>query len=87
MEYPEEAVSGLVYPPSCLADVLTLQCPIPRNPVSGRYILSNKWNFHYQSMLKVPLAEKIHEALSLQTRKGNAAWAGAQIPVRVAGRL
>jgi len=51
----------------------TISIRLPQSLVEAIKLLANKQDIPYQSMLKVLLAEKVREALSLQTRKGNAA--------------
>ena len=51
----------------------TISIRLPQSLVEAIKLLANKQDIPYQSMLKVLLAEKVRETLSLQSRKGNAA--------------
>jgi predicted DNA binding CopG/RHH family protein len=51
----------------------TISIRLPQSLVEAIKILANEQDIPYQSMLKVLLAEKVREALSLNSRKGNAA--------------
>ena len=51
----------------------TISIRLPESLVEAIKLLANKQDIPYQSMLKILLAEKVREALSLGSRKGNAA--------------
>lgn len=51
----------------------TISIRLPESLVEAIKLLANKQDIPYQSMLKILLAEKVREALNLQSRKGNAA--------------
>jgi predicted DNA binding CopG/RHH family protein len=46
---------------------------LPESLVEAIKLLANKQDVPYQSMLKILLAEKVRESLSLQLQKGNVA--------------
>jgi len=51
----------------------TISIRLPQSLLEAIKLLANKQDVPYQSMLKVLLAEKVREALSLQSGKGHAA--------------
>lgn len=51
----------------------TISLRLPESLVEAIKLLANKQDIPYQSMLKILLAEKVREALNLQSQKGNAA--------------
>lgn len=51
----------------------TISIRLPESLVESIKVLANKQDIPYQSMLKVLLAEKVREAMNLQSRKGKAA--------------
>jgi predicted DNA binding CopG/RHH family protein len=51
----------------------TISIRLPESLVEAIKLLANKQDVPYQSMLKILLADKVREALSLRSRKGNAA--------------
>ena len=51
----------------------TISIRLPESLVEAIKLLANKQDIPYQSMLKILLADKVREALSLRSRKGNAA--------------
>ncbi|MDP2884536.1 MAG: BrnA antitoxin family protein [Ignavibacteria bacterium] len=51
----------------------TISIRLPQSLLEAIKLLANKEDVPYQSMLKVLLAEKVREALSLQSGKGKAA--------------
>ncbi|MGA3245842.1 MAG: BrnA antitoxin family protein [Bacteroidota bacterium] len=51
----------------------TISIRLPQSLLEAIKLLANKKDIPYQSMLKVLLAEKVREALSLNSRKGSAA--------------
>jgi predicted DNA binding CopG/RHH family protein len=51
----------------------TISIRLPESLVEAIKLLANKQDIPYQSMLKILLAEKVREALNLQSRKGKAA--------------
>lgn len=51
----------------------TISIRLPESLVEAIKLLANKQDIPYQSMLNILLAEKVREALNLQSRKGNAA--------------
>jgi predicted DNA binding CopG/RHH family protein len=51
----------------------TISIRLPESLVEAIKLLANKQDVPYQSMLKILLAEKVREVLSLRSRKGRAA--------------
>jgi predicted DNA binding CopG/RHH family protein len=51
----------------------TISIRLPESLLEAIKLLANKKDIPYQSMLKVLLADKVREALSLNSRKGDAA--------------
>ena len=72
-EYIDYSAVELGFFPELKPSSKTISIRLPQSLVEAIKLLANKHDIPYQSMLKVLLAEKVREALSLQTRKGNAA--------------
>jgi len=72
-EYLDFSSVELGFFPELKPSSKTISIRLPQSLVEAIKLLANKQDIPYQSMLKVLLAEKVREALSLQTRKGNAA--------------
>jgi predicted DNA binding CopG/RHH family protein len=72
-EYIDFSSVELGFFPELKPSSKTISIRLPQSLVEAIKLLANKEDIPYQSMLKVLLAEKVREALSLQSRKGNAA--------------
>ena len=72
-EYLDFSSVELGFFPELKPSSKTISIRLPESLVEAIKLLANKQDIPYQSMLKVLLAEKVREALSLQARKGHAA--------------
>lgn len=72
-EYLDFSKVELGFFPELKPSSKTISIRLPESLVEAIKLLANKQDIPYQSMLKILLAEKVRETLTLQSRKGNAA--------------
>jgi len=72
-EYLDFSSVELGFFPELKPSSKTISIRLPQSLIEAIRLLANKQDIPYQSMLKVLLAEKVREALSLHSGKGNAA--------------
>ena len=71
-EYIDYSKVELGFFPELKPSSKTISLRLPESLVEAIKLLANKQDIPYQSMLKILLAEKVREALNLQSRRGNA---------------
>ena len=72
-DYIEYSKVELGFFPELKPSSKTISIRLPESLVEAIKLLANKQDIPYQSMLKILLAEKVREALNLQSGKGTAA--------------
>lgn len=72
-EYIDYSKVELGFFPELKPSSKTISIRLPESLIEAIKLLANKQDIPYQSMLKILLAEKVREALNLQSRKGKAA--------------
>ena len=72
-EYVDFSNVELGFFPELKPSSKTISIRLPESLVEAIKLLANKQDVPYQSMLKILLAEKVREVLSLRSRKGRAA--------------
>jgi predicted DNA binding CopG/RHH family protein len=72
-DYIDFSKAELGFFPELKPSSKTISIRLPQSLLEAIKLLANKEDIPYQSMLKVLLAEKVREALRLQSGKGKAA--------------
>ena len=70
-DYIDYSKAELGFFPELKPSSRTISIRLPESLVEAIKLLANKQDVPYQSMLKILLSEKVREALSLQSPKGN----------------